>query len=139
MKWVASGYTAATSLVTGSSIWGNDGGGVQIVQDSNVAALTDGSGNAIYDNGNFGMGASDTWNQLSISDASLSVDWTGNYWGAAHFIPCSLGSQNGHLSYGSPDPQVAVQPFPVERGPLSRDLVVIYNGGYVWCGNDKLL
>ena len=64
VMWVASGYAAATSLVTGSSIWGNDGGGVQIVQDSNVAALApDGSGNAIYDNGNFGMGASDTWDQ----------------------------------------------------------------------------
>lgn len=137
---VASGYTAATSVVTDSSIRGNAGQGVQISQDADVAALgPDGSGNAIYDNGTFGFAVSETWNQLTVTRTSLSVDWSGNYWGAVRYIPCSVGLANGHLSYGGPDPDPGT-PFPIERGPVNRVFESEGSGNNItWCGNDRLL
>ena len=138
--WVATGYTQPTTVVTGSSFWGNTGRGVQISQDSPVAALgPDGSNNATYDNGTFGFTVGETWNQLTVSRKSLSVDWSGNYWGAVRYIPCSVGSDNGHLSYGGPDRDPGTQ-FPVERGPVSASFEYEGSGNNItWCGNDHLL
>lgn len=138
--WVASGYTAAPTTVVDTSIWGNGDRGVQISQDSDVGAMgPDGSGNAIYDNGTFGFTVGETWNQLTVSRKSLSVNWSSNYWGPVRFIPCSVGSDNGHLSYGAPDRDPGTQ-FPVERGPVSASFEYEGSGNNItWCGNDHLL
>jgi RHS repeat-associated protein len=134
--WVASGYPGTPSVITDTSIWNNGGTGAQLSQDSTVAALApDASGNAIYDNGSFTLAQADTWRQLTIERSSLDVDWRANYWGPVRFIPCVYGSQNGHLSFGAPDP-LATTSFPIERGPVSHSLA---SSGLNYCGNDGLL
>jgi RHS repeat-associated protein len=138
--WVSSGSPVAPSVIIGTSVWNNTGTGVQISTDGDVAAKgPDGSGNAIYDNGTFGFGTAETWNQLTASNTSLSVDWRSNFWGPVTFVPCAYGAANGHLSYGAPDPQ-PTNPFPISRGPTSRDFAYITVGlDTFWCGNDKVL
>jgi RHS repeat-associated protein len=138
---VSSGYTPAPGEISGSSIWNNKRYGVYLFQDTSVAALApDGNvagkpGNAVYDNGTFGWATTDRWHQLSILRTSTSVDWTRTYWGPVRFVPCGFGSQNGHLSYGAPDPDPNAS-FPVERGPVNHTLAISGSSG---CGNDNLL
>jgi RHS repeat-associated protein len=133
---VSSGYTPDPSVVTDSSFWANERYGVNIFQGTGADDLgPDGSGNALYDNGDFTFAIGDSWRQLIILRDSLEVDWSGNYWGPVHFIPCGVGSENGHLSYGAPDPNPATS-FPIERGPVSHTLQA---EGATWCGNDDLL
>jgi RHS repeat-associated protein len=138
--WVASGSQVTPSVITGTSIWNNTGTGVQISQDADVAALgPDGSGSAIYDNGSFGYKVTDTWNQLTVGRTSLAVDWRSNYWGPVTFMPCSVGTANGHLSYGAPDPDPGTN-FPIPRGPVSREFAYAGSGNNItWCGNDRML
>lgn len=92
-------------------------------------------GNAIYDNGTFGFSASEPWTQMSVLRASLSVDWTGTYWGPVSYLPCSFGSQNGELSFGAPDPSPGGV-VPVPRSPISHGIDA---QGSSWCANDKVL
>lgn len=138
--WVASGYTAAPSVVTGTSVWDNSGTGVQITLDADVAALgPDGSGNAVYDNGSFGFTVGETWNQLTVSRTSLAVDWRGNYWGPVTFMPCTVGTMNGHLNFGAPD-RDPTSNYPIPRGSVSHEFSWAGSGNDVtWCGNDRLL
>jgi RHS repeat-associated protein len=138
--WVASGSQVTPSVITGTSIWNNTGTGVQISQDADVAALgPDGSGNAIYDNGTFGFTVGESWNQLTVGRTSLAVDWRTNYWGPVTFMPCSVGTANGHLSYGAPDPDPGTN-FPIPRGPVSREFAYAGSGNNItWCGNDRML
>jgi hypothetical protein len=99
----------------------------------------DGSGNAVYDNGTFGFSVAETWNQLTVGRTSLAVDWRSNFWGPVTFIPCSVGTANGHLSYGAPDPDPGTN-FPIPRGPVSRELAYAGSGNdIIWCGNDRML
>ncbi|MGH2921405.1 MAG: DUF6531 domain-containing protein, partial [Gaiellaceae bacterium] len=143
---VTSAYTPATSEVSGSSFLYNGGYGVYIDQGSGAAGLgPDGNisgetANAIYDNGTFGLSATETWRQLRVSrevSPASAVDWMGTYWGPVRFVPCGLGSQNGHLSYSAPDPNPALPTeLKVERGPVTHKLDSDINGG---CGNDYVL
>ncbi len=142
---VGTGYTAGPGQITGTSLWANLGKGVNLKQDSSVAgSAPDGhaagkAGNAIYDNGTFGFGALEWWQQLAIQRSSLAVDWTGTYWGPVTFLPCSVGLQSGHLSYGAPDPDPNAN-FPIPRGPVSNVFEFEGSGNNItWCGNDKLL
>ncbi len=134
---VGSSYLPAPSVVTDSSMWDNRRWGVGLHQASiGVAGLAaDGSGNAIYDNGTFGFSVSEHWYQLTITRASSSVDWTNNYWGPVSVIPCGLGNQHGHLSYGAPpvDPSSLVG---VARGPVNYTVSV---SGANWCANDDVV
>jgi RHS repeat-associated protein len=131
------------SEISGTSMWGNTRFGVYVWQDPGAEAKApDGNiagkpGNVIYDNGTFGFSSTETWEQFSLRAASLSVDWRGNYWGPVTYLPCSLGSQNGHLSYGAPDPNPNAS-APVPRGPVARD-VSVSGSPPVWCGNDRAL
>jgi RHS repeat-associated protein len=138
--WVATGYTQPTTSVTGTSVWDNAGTGVQISQDAPVAALgPDGSNNAIYDNGTFGLSVMETWNQLTVGRTSLAVDWRSTYWGPVTYQPCTVGTQNGHLSYGAPDRDPNSN-FPIDRGPVSHEFAYAGSGNNVtWCGNDRML
>src|SRR4051812_43615292 len=144
--WAGYGYTQAPAQISGSSIWGNKGLGVYVYQQlSSVAALApDGNvtgkpGNAVYDNGSFGLSTSESWQQFYITRDSLSVDWSGTYWGPVRFVPCTLGSTNGHLSFGVPDPSPTTS-YPVERGPVNHTFDAgSGGGGIVWCGNDDAL
>ena len=137
----ASTYTPSPGQVSGSSIWNNKDTGVYISQGVGAEALApDGNvsgqaGNAIYDNGTFGFSVSEAWTQLYAQRSSLSVDWTGTYFGPVAFQPCGFGSQNGHLSFGAPDPDPS-SAVPVDRGPVSftKD-----SSGANWCGNDRIL
>jgi hypothetical protein len=85
--WVTSTFTQAPAEISGSSMWKNMGDGVNLTQDSGVAALApDGNiagkpGNAIYDNGTFDMSSGESWRQMGVSRESVSVDWRGTYWG----------------------------------------------------------
>ena len=149
---VTSAYTQAVSQVTGSSFLyngvstTNPGYGVFIDQGSGAAALgPDGhvsgeTGNAIYDNGTFGFSGSETWRQLRVTREVIpasDVDWSGTYWGPVRYVPCALGSTNGHLSFGAPDPNQATPgSLQVERGPVTHKLDFTVNGG---CGNDYVL
>lgn len=138
---VADSYAQTPAQISGSSIWGNGRYGVYLFQDPGIAALApDGNvagkpGNAVYDNGTFGFTQNEKWTQLEVLRASTDVDWRGTYWGAATYVPCSLGSQNGLLSYAVPDPSPTT-PVPVPRGPNSRTLS---SAGSSWCGNDDVL
>jgi RHS repeat-associated protein len=138
---VGNSYSQPVSQITGSSIWNNKQHGVYIFQDTTAAALgPDGHvagklGNAIYDNGTFGFSPGEQWTQMYVLRTSLSVDWTGSYWGPVSYLPCSFGSQNGQLSYGAPDPNPA-SIVPVPRGPISH---VVDGQGQSWCGNDRAL
>lgn len=138
---VADSYAQPPAQISGSSIWGNGRYGVYLFQDPGIAALApDGNvagkpGNAIYDNGTFGFTQNEKWTQLTVLRASTEVDWRGTYWGPVTYLPCSLGSQNGLLSYGAPDPSPST-PVPVPRGPISRSLS---SAGSSWCGNDDVL
>jgi RHS repeat-associated protein len=138
---VGNSYSQPVSQITGSSIWGNQRNGVYIFQDTAVADLgPDGHvagklGNAIYDNGTFGFTPAEAWTQMSVLRTSLSVDWTGTYWGPVSYIPCGLGSQNGQLSFGAPDPNPN-SAAPVPRGPVEHTLDFL---GQNWCGNDRIL
>ena len=139
---VGSTYTAAPAQISGTSIWNNGRYGLWGSLTSGTAALgPDGNiagkpPNELYDNGTFGLSASDTWLQLSVSVASLSMDWSGAYWGPVTVIPCDLGTHNPHLSYNAPDSNPGAS-VPVPRGPVSRTVAV--GGGGSWCGNDMVL
>jgi RHS repeat-associated protein len=143
---LTSAYTPSPSAVSGSSFLYNGGYGVYIDQGSGAEALgPDGNiagetANAIYDNGTFGLSATETWRQLRVTREVIpasNVDWRGTYWGPVRFVPCPLGSTNGHLSFGAPDPNPAVLPqLAVERGPVTHKLDSDVNGG---CGNDYVL
>jgi RHS repeat-associated protein len=144
---IGSGYTQAASEISGTSIVGNGGRGVYATQaTTGVAGLApDGniSGqlpNAVYDNGSFGFSYGERWEQLVLSYSSGSVDWRGTYWGPVTFVPCSLGSLRGHISYGAPDADYNAG-FPVERGPVTRAVDVDYASGWPphYCGNDSVL
>ena len=141
---VGNSYAQPVSEISGSSIWNNQGYGVYLFQDTTAAALApDGHvagkpGNAIYDNGTFGFSATEAWTQLYASRKSLSVDWTGTYWGPVSYVACPYGSQNGELSYGAPDPNPNAA-LPVPRGPLSHSVDGISGPPPAWCGNDDIL
>jgi RHS repeat-associated protein len=134
-------YSQSKSLVSGSSMYGNKRDGVYMLQDAGLEALApDGHvsgkpGNVVYDNGTFGFSVTERWEQLAITRSSLSVDWSGTYWGPVTFVPCALGSGNGHLSYGVPDPDPSAS-FPVDRGPVPQTLSTNSTTG---CGNDKVV
>ena len=138
---VGGSYAQTPARISGSSIWGNGRYGVYLFQDPGAEALApDGNvagkpGNAIYDNGTFGLSVSEKWTQLSVSRDSSAVDWRGAYWGPVTFVPCLLGSQHGLLSYGAPDPNPTTS-LPVPRGPVSHTLAA---SGGAWCGNDDVL
>jgi len=142
---VGGSYSQAKSLISGSSIYGNKRFGVYIFQDPGFEALgPDGNvagkpGNVVYDNGTFGFSVNENWQQISILRSSLSVDWSGTYWGPVSFVPCTVGSQNGQLSYGAPDPDPTTN-FPLPRGPVPHTFDYSGSGNnIIWCGNDKLL
>jgi hypothetical protein len=72
--WVTSGYAQSPAQISGTSIWGNDGYGIYLYQQlAGVAALApDGNvsgkpGNAVYDNGGFGLSTGETWRQMFIT------------------------------------------------------------------------
>jgi hypothetical protein len=124
---VTTGYTPSPSEVSGSSIYKNGNYGVYIdpsataegkAPDGHIAGKT---GNIVYDNGTFGFGATETWQQLRVTRevplAANSVDWTGTYWGEVSHLPCGLGTGRGHLSYGVGDPNPS-SATPVPRGPV---------------------
>lgn len=143
---VGSGYAQSPSEISGSSIWKNRRLGVYVFQDLGVEALgPDGNvvgkpGNAIYDNGSFAVGASDSWRQFSVLRGSLSMDWRGTYWGPVTYVSCGLGNQNGQLSYAAPEPDPNQYLTPLPRGPLSRAVAAdTVNFNLVWCGNDSVL
>ncbi|MGH3923955.1 MAG: right-handed parallel beta-helix repeat-containing protein, partial [Pseudonocardiaceae bacterium] len=100
---VGDGYEPAPSEISGSSIWDNRRYGVYSSVEFGAEAFSpDGRvagkpGNAVYDNGTFGLSGDDKWIQLSVSRASSSVDWSGTYWGPVVSLPCALGSGRGHL------------------------------------------
>jgi RHS repeat-associated protein len=142
---VGGSYSQAKSLISGSSIYGNKRFGVYMFQDPGFEALApDGNvagkpGNDVYDNGTFGFSVNEKWEQISILRSSLSVDWRGTYWGPVSYVPCTVGSQNGQLSYGAPDPDPTTN-FPLPRGPVPHTFDYSGSGNnIVWCGNDKLL
>jgi RHS repeat-associated protein len=145
-SWVNSSYAQSPAQISGSSIWDNEDRGVYLyTQLASVAGLAaDGHvagkpGNAVYDNGDLSLAATDSWEQLVVTRASTSVDWAGTYWGPARFIPCPLGSTTGHVSYSAPDPNPNAL-LPVERGPVSRSISASGSGAsLVWCGNDDAL
>jgi RHS repeat-associated protein len=138
---VSNSYAQPVAQISGSSMWRNGRFGVNIFQDTTAAALgPDGNvagktGNAIYDNGTFGVTPGEAWKQLTVARSSLSVDWRGTYWGSVSFVPCGVGSLNGHLSYASPDPGFPTN-FPIARGPVTHTFDF---GGQSWCGNDIVL
>lgn len=135
---VFSGYAQAASEVSGSSLVRNKRYGVYIFQDPSVASLgADGNvagkaGNAVYDNGTFGLTINETWQQLFPTRASLDVDWRNTYWGPVSFVACPNDNQNGHLSYGVPDPD-PTQRWPIARGPVPTQSALGAGG---ICGND---
>jgi len=139
---VGTSYAAAVSEISGTSIWNNKDYGAYLWQDTGMAAMApEGniageSPNAIYDNGSFGLSPSETWVQLWVRSTSLEVDWRGTYWGPVRFVPCALGNQNGHLSYGASDPNPSSS-WPVERGPISASVTVQSSSS--WCANDKVV
>jgi RHS repeat-associated protein len=142
---VGTAYAQAPSEISGSSIWDNGRYGVRVFQDAAAAALgPDGnisgkSPNAIYDNGPFSVAAGAAWTQMSVSRASLSVDWRGTYWGEVVFLPCLLGSANGQLAFSVPDPG-AHPLFPLSRGSISSDLEASGTWpNHTWCANDRVL
>lgn len=142
---LGSGYTQSKSIISGSSIYKNLRLGVYILQPTGLEAVgADGNvsgktANAVYDNGTFGFSINEKWEQISIARASLDVDWRGTYWGPTTFIPCGVGSGNGQLSYGAPDPDPGAT-FPLPRGPVPHTFDYEGSGNdIIWCGNDKLL
>jgi RHS repeat-associated protein len=138
---VGGSYNQPVSEVSGSSIWDNDRYAVYVLQDPGFEAfgldghVTGKPGNAVYDNGTFGFSVNERWEQLFITRRSSSVDWTSTYWGPVTYMPCSLGNQHGHLSYGAPDPNPGSF-LPVPRGPVTRTLD---SSGQDWCANDDVL
>ena len=128
---IGSTYTGAPGQISGSSIWKNARFGAWISQDASKADLgPDGNvsgkpGNEIYDNGSFSWAATDGWTQLSVSQPSLAVDWTGTYWGPLVFVPCNGGNVNGHLIFGDS-----------AHAPVSSQGVLV--GGKI-CQNDNAL
>jgi RHS repeat-associated protein len=140
---VTSGYTPDPAEISGSSMYKNSGYGVYIDLGTGAEAKgPDGNipgklANAIYDNGSFGFAQTETWQQFKGFTTALSVDWRGTYWGSVSHVPCSLGNQNGHLSFGVPDPNPGAV-FPVSRGPVSYKLE-IQGTPTVWCANDYIL
>lgn len=136
---VSSSYTAAQATIAGSSLWSNKRDGV-FISDSNATTLgpvghvAGELANDVYDNGTFGFGVTENWNQLSVTNPSSTLDWSGNYWGPVISQPCNLGTQTGHLSYSYPDPDPGAL-RPIDRGPVSHGLAV---SGSVWCGNDDV-
>lgn len=138
---VGNSYNQAPSEITGSSIWDNERYGVYMFNPTGFQALgPDGHvagkpGNAIYDNGTFGYSSGEDWVQLFVSYSSGSLDWTGTYWGPVTYLPCSVGSQRGILSYGAPDPNPN-NLFPIPRGPGRH---ILDAQGQTWCGNDYAL
>ena len=143
---VTSAYTPTPSEVSGTSFWNNGRYGVYIDQSTGADALgPDGHiagkpGNAVYDNGTFGYSATETWVQLKAIRDSLSMDWSGTYWGPVSFTSCGLGTQNGHLSYGVTDANTTT-PYPVDRGPVSYSTGTdITDPNHpIWCGNDSVV
>jgi RHS repeat-associated protein len=139
---VSTGYSLDPSAISGSTIWSNTKEGVRIAQgSSSLAALgADGNisgkpANAVYDNGTFGSSTTEGWNQMSVANPSLSVDWTGTYWGPTTFVACGGGNQNGHLSYSAPDPDPNAS-NPIPRGPVNGQGAL--SGGTI-CRNDNAL
>lgn len=131
--------------ISGSSILYNKSFGIYVQQDAGAQDLGPSGNvagkppNAIYDNGSINYTSSSSWHQLRVTAASSAIDWRGTYWGPVSYIPCSLGSQRGHLSYGVPDPNPN-SVIPVPRGPVSH--MVNSQGTYpnnTWCGNDYVL
>ena len=144
---VTSSYTPTPAEISGTSVWKNGRLGVYIDQgpsadglgpDGNIAGKL---GNVIYDNGTFGFGPLETWQQLkAIKEAPNAIDWRNAYWGPVSFISCDLGSQVGHLSFAIPDADGAT-PYPVDRGPVSyvTGTNPIPPTDPQWCGNDSVL
>jgi hypothetical protein len=90
-------------------------------------------GNVIDDNGTFGFGPTDYWNQIGLTSNSPTLDWRGNYWGPVSYAVCP-GSQ-GRLVFDAP----AVDPtsiIPITRGVSTYQLD--YVGGN-YCVDDSLL
>jgi RHS repeat-associated protein len=135
---VGTTYTPAEATITGSSIWANKRYGIWQNESSGTTKALAGhvagqSPNELYDNGGFTWTAIDNWSQLDLTGTASTTDWTGNYWGPATFVPCTLGSQTGHVAYAVPaaDPSIPIQ---IARGPVNFNAVSDPSGFY--CGND---
>jgi RHS repeat-associated protein len=137
---IAGSYALAPSELSGSSFWDNRGRGIYLATGVGSEALgADGHvagkpGNAVYDNGTFGFSTEEGWGQMGVLRPSLSVDWTGTYWGPVTHVSCGLGNQQGFLSYGAPKPDPAYF-WSVPRGPLTA---TIDTQGYDWCVNNTV-
>jgi YD repeat-containing protein len=138
---IGTGYSPAPGEITGSSVWNNVRYGIFVNPSAGKEASSpDGHvagkpGNEIYDNGTFGYGSLEKWTQLQVQRSSLSVDWSGTYWGPTSFASCTLGSQNGHVHFGAPDPDPS-SAIPSPRGPVSFAKSV---SGPSWCANDDIV
>ena len=138
-------YSQGSSEISGSSMYKNGSyGALLYLDEANADEGPDGNisgelGNVLYENGSLELTMGSTWQQLFVEGNSTQVDWRGAYWGPVRFIACTLGNQNGHLSYSVGDPDVT-SGYPVTRGPVGhrRDVGVIDNN-VAWCGNDKVL
>jgi RHS repeat-associated protein len=131
-SWV-SGYAASPSSITDTSIWMNglkDGTSSSFGVSMNTSNLPsgkapDGSGNNIYDNGNFLP--NEDWLQLneshSITGWRSDADWSGNFWGAYDADACahtpSSGNTDNHISYDVPEPSSSTPVY--SRGPVSTE------------------
>lgn len=142
---VTSSYTAATSQISGSSMYANGRYGVFLYQNTSSAAdlAADGNisgkpGNAIY--GNAGEAGSETV-QLSATYGSSQVDWSRTYWGPVVYEACDLDSARGHLSYSVPDDSpLDPELTPVALGPQRRTEFSDGTGSsFRWCANDYTL
>ena len=124
-------YSTAPSTqtsVTGSSIWGNAGFGVE----TNLSGIGAGptptvTGSNIYDNGSFAPGSS--LNQVDIGQRS-DADWSGNYWAQSGQVVCGTSP---HLV--DPEIQSLGFGFSVQRGPVSSSNQIV--GGDI-CAFDNV-
>lgn len=136
-------YTAAQSTIAGSSIWSNRTYGVDILDAGGTTMALAGhvSGqlpNEVYDNGTFGFSQAESWNQLVVSNASNTVDWSDVFWGPVTYQPCTLGGQAGHLSYGAADPNPSTI-LPSDRGPVATQVAFTGTSPNLFvCSNDRV-
>ncbi len=101
---ITSAYAAAASQLSGTSFWANTRWGVNIGNSTgtSLSLAPDGNvsgkpANDVYDNGTFGFSTSESWSQLTITQATQSADWTGTYWGTGD-VPVVRARYRGRAS-----------------------------------------